>query len=129
MPNPLHKQPVIGVGASGTEVRTSQFAGPALTEGETMMRMVLLVPVLALVVAALPLAPARGQMIGNAPWCAVVETGAGRVESDCEFYSVEQCRPNVLGGNRGFCQLNPYYRGRLAPGHSPRHHRRYAPDR
>ena len=31
------------------------------------------------------------------------------MEWDCEYGSIETCRPNVIAGNRGFCQLNPYY--------------------
>ena len=45
---------------------------------------------------------------GNAPWCAVVEIGDGEVEWDCQYQTIEQCAPNVVAGNRGFCNLNPY---------------------
>jgi len=55
--------------------------------------------------------PAQAQYYGDAPWCAVVNTGTGEVFWDCEFATVEQCVPNVLAGNRGFCNLNPYYVG------------------
>ena len=93
------------------------------------MRMAFLVLALASSVAALPFAAARAQIIGHAPWCAVSDTGGGRIESDCEYYSIEECRSNVLGGNRGFCQMNPYYRGPVAaPGHLPRQPR-YVPER
>jgi hypothetical protein len=44
---------------------------------------------------------------GDAPWCAVTERGDGDVHWDCEYHSVEECVPNVLAGNRGFCNLNP----------------------
>lgn len=62
---------------------------------------------------------------GDAPWCAVVEIGAGEVEWDCHYQTIEQCRPNVIAGNRGFCNLNPYYRPPAAGGyskHSARQH-------
>ena len=61
--------------------------------------------------AALNFALSRGEAayFGNAPWCAVVNTGAGNIEWDCEYASIEACRPNVIAGNRGFCQINPYY--------------------
>ena len=39
----------------------------------------------------------------GAPWCAVVSTGAGDVHWSCEYRSIEECRPNVLAGNRGWC--------------------------
>jgi hypothetical protein len=50
---------------------------------------------------------------GDAPWCAVIENGSGDVYWDCEYLTLEACVPNVLAGNRGFCNLNP------APGPSP----------
>jgi hypothetical protein len=45
----------------------------------------------------------------NAPWCAVISLGRDSVYWDCQYSSFEQCRPNVLAGNRGFCNHNPYY--------------------
>jgi hypothetical protein len=48
------------------------------------------------------------QASGDAPWCAVTERGDGDVHWDCEYHSVEECVPNVLAGNRGFCNLNPW---------------------
>jgi hypothetical protein len=46
-----------------------------------------------------------------APWCAVVSTGFDNVYWDCRYASFEACVPNVLSGNRGFCNLNPAYNG------------------
>jgi hypothetical protein len=46
---------------------------------------------------------------GNAPWCAVQNYGAGDVVWDCEYRSVEECQPQVVAGNRGFCNINPSY--------------------
>jgi hypothetical protein len=72
----------------------------------TMMRLVLGI---AGVAAALCLDIRSSQALyGDAPWCAVVEIGDGEVEWDCEYQTIEQCRPNVVAGNRGFCNLNPY---------------------
>jgi hypothetical protein len=45
---------------------------------------------------------------GDAPWCAVLSIGSGEVYWDCEYRTVEECAPNVVAGNRGFCNLNPY---------------------
>jgi Protein of unknown function (DUF3551) len=45
----------------------------------------------------------------EAPWCAVTSGGAGDMHWDCHYRSIEECRPNVLGGNRGYCNQNPYY--------------------
>jgi hypothetical protein len=44
---------------------------------------------------------------GNAQWCAVQNLGAGDVVWDCEYRTVEACTPQVIAGNRGFCNLNP----------------------
>ena len=44
----------------------------------------------------------------GAPWCAVVAAGDGDMQWHCEYQSVEDCRPNVLAGNRGWCNPNPY---------------------
>jgi Protein of unknown function (DUF3551) len=44
-----------------------------------------------------------------APWCAVITIGEDSVYWDCRYSSIEQCRPNVLAGNRGFCNPNPYF--------------------
>ena len=49
-----------------------------------------------------------GHAHGDAPWCAVVEIGGGDVEWDCQYRTVEECVPNVIGGARGFCNVNPY---------------------
>ena len=43
-----------------------------------------------------------------APWCAVVAMGDGDMQWDCEFRTIEECRPHVLAGNRGWCNPNPY---------------------
>jgi hypothetical protein len=55
------------------------------------------------------MSPGHAAYFGNAPWCAVVNRGSGDMEWDCEYGSIETCRPNVIAGNRGFCQINPYY--------------------
>jgi hypothetical protein len=60
---------------------------------------------------------------GNAPWCAVQNFGAGEVVWDCEYRSVEECQPQVIAGNRGFCNPNPSWTPPLsvAPSHRKRH--------
>jgi len=44
---------------------------------------------------------------GAAPWCAVITLGNDDVYWDCQYATFEACRPNVLAGNRGFCNPNP----------------------
>jgi len=60
------------------------------------------------------------------PWCAVVNTGAGNIERDCSFNSIESCRRMVISGNRGFCNQNPAFAGyqeRPLRKHQRRHRR------
>jgi hypothetical protein len=49
--------------------------------------------VAAVVAFAFDLEPAKAS---TAPWCAVINLGTGSVYWDCQYSSVEQCRPNVL---------------------------------
>ena len=63
----------------------------------------------------------------EAPWCAVVAVGSGTVTWDCHYQTFEECAPNVIAGNRGFCNRNPrwpgYYQDYTAyPKHHKKHH-------
>ncbi len=55
------------------------------------------------------------QAYGSAPWCAVVDTGWDSMEEECIYNSIEECRPHVIAGNRGFCSENPRWPGWYAP--------------
>jgi hypothetical protein len=46
---------------------------------------------------------------GYGPWCAVQSLGSGVVTENCSMQSFEQCRLEVVAGNRGFCTPNPYW--------------------
>jgi len=85
------------------------------------MTRLLLTTAVFIAVVGLAQRPARAE----APWCAVTSEG-GDVHWDCEYKSVEECAPNVLAGNRGFCNPNPRYHGpeprRVAPRHRGRRH-------
>jgi uncharacterized protein DUF3551 len=65
--------------------------------------------VIGLLVATLfiGLGPAKAR--GAHAWCARTNTGAGRIQENCGFNSIESCRRWILGGNRGFCSPNPAY--------------------
>ena len=69
----------------------------------------------ALVIAAIAFAAAPAQAYNDAPWCAVLNFGHGDAHWDCQYASLEACVPNVLSGNRGFCNPNPAYEGPAAP--------------
>jgi hypothetical protein len=62
---------------------------------------------------------------GDAPWCAVVSLGKGDVYWDCQYRTVEECVPNVIAGNRGFCNLNPYGPGPAAAAVPLRRHHKH----
>ena len=51
----------------------------------------------------------------NRPWCAVINLGPGDAYWDCQYRSVEECVPNVIAGNRGFCNPNPAFVGQSGP--------------
>ena len=61
---------------------------------------------------------------GDAPWCAVMNIGTGEMYWDCQYQTFDACVPNVIAGNRGFCNVNPtYVPAAVAPAsHYARHH-------
>lgn len=58
----------------------------------------------------------------DAPWCAVLSFGANGAYWDCRYASIEDCRPNVLAGNRGFCNPNPRWPGWYSQAEAPARH-------
>ena len=58
------------------------------------------------------------------PWCAIQNLGNGSAYWDCQYATFEACRPNVLAGNRGFCNPNPRWVGTYAPGTNARSKRK-----
>jgi len=65
----------------------------------------LAIPAALATVLMLPVS-AHAQFYGPGRWCAVLNVGPD-MKWDCSYASIEQCRPNVIAGNRGFCNLNP----------------------
>ena len=53
-------------------------------------------------------------------WCAVIKDGD---HWDCQYRSLEDCWPNVLGGNRGWCSPNPYFVATPTESRGSRKHR------
>ena len=75
------------------------------------------------VFAILAIGPRPAQAYNDAPWCAVLNFGPD-AHWDCQYASFEACYPNVLAGNRGFCNQNPAYVGPAEPRRkSARRHR------
>ncbi len=58
------------------------------------------------------------------PWCAVISLAPTDVYWDCQYRTFEECLPNVLAGNRGFCSQNPAYSGPELKPKRKIHHRR-----
>jgi len=50
----------------------------------------------------------------------------GWVVWDCQYRTWQECVPNVIAGNRGFCNLNPGWEPRAAPARHKRRHHRHA---
>ncbi len=76
--------------------------------------------------AVATIGPRPADAYGHAPWCAVMDIGWEEVVWDCSYWTIEACVPNVIAGNRGFCNPNPAFRGPLERSH--RHiyrHRRH----
>ena len=65
---------------------------------------------IAIIAAVTCLGAGSGRAGGNAPWCAVIIIGTGTVYWDCQYPTFEACYHlgNILAGNRGFCNLNPW---------------------
>ena len=59
--------------------------------------------------AATAFGTSSSQASGNAPWCAVINTGTESVHWECQYHTFEACyhSADITGGNRGFCNLNP----------------------
>jgi hypothetical protein len=66
--------------------------------------------IVALVIAAVSF-DTRATRAAEGPWCANINIGTGNVYEDCQYWSFEACQPNVLAGNRGFCNVNPRWVG------------------
>jgi hypothetical protein len=56
----------------------------------------------------------RASRAYQGPWCAVQNIGHA-VVYNCGMRTLEMCTQEVIAGNRGFCNPNPYYRGPEAP--------------
>ena len=71
------------------------------------MQRILLAGIVFIAAMALQQRPAHAN--DSDPWCAVISVGFGDVIWDCQYRTFEECYPNVLAGNRGFCNHNPRY--------------------
>ncbi len=69
-------------------------------------------------------AASHAQTYGDAQWCAVVSPTDGNIQWDCFYHTAAECAPNVIAGQRGFCNVNPYWTGGAAVATTPVPHRK-----
>jgi len=82
-----------------------------------------LLPV-AVVAAFMVLHAGPARAYGNEPWCSAVTYDHSVVKS-CYFRTFEACLQAITGGNRGFCDPNPDWHGRMPQAEAPkRRHKR-----
>jgi hypothetical protein len=58
------------------------------------------------------------------PWCAMIPAFQSTPMQDCSYYTLEQCRQEVLGTG-GWCNLNPYSRAPINGEGAPPPRRRW----
>ncbi len=63
--------------------------------------------VLVTAVAAALLGASAASRAEEGPWCANFTIGFSGLISECHYRTLEECVPNILAGNRGFCGKNP----------------------
>jgi hypothetical protein len=66
-------------------------------------------------VAAAMLLDVSASQAYEGPWCAGTSRGGGSFVYNCSMRTLEQCIPEVIAGNRGFCSPNPNYRRAEGP--------------
>jgi len=97
--------------ALGGPIRTGKLlnrcARDHLPIGAPQMARLILATALLLAVLSCATRSARTE---ETPWCAVITLGMGDAYWDCQYRSLEECIPQVLAGNRGFCNPNPRFR-------------------
>jgi hypothetical protein len=74
---------------------------------EAIMRSLL---ILAVAAGALLIGP-RPSLAYEGPWCARQTVGADISVDNCSMRTFEQCRNEIIAGNRGFCVPNARYAG------------------
>jgi hypothetical protein len=82
---------------------------------------------IAAIAAATSFGTSTSRAYGDAPWCAVITIGTGTVYWDCQYPTFEACYHlgNILAGNKGFCNLNPWPGPSQAVPYKLKRHPRY----
>jgi hypothetical protein len=104
------------------------FAAPQSNHREqpqvNKMKRLMLPIAAAAAILGFAVSPSQAQVTGNAPWCAEINYGNGDLVHECYYQSAEQCATQIVGGNRGFCNVNPYWQP--VPAAAPRYRKRHA---
>lgn len=87
-----------------------------------MTRIALAIAALAATLCLAATSSQAGQT-GNAPWCSVQNLGFGELQWDCSYATAAACAPTITAGNRGFCNINPYFAEERGYAPSPRYRR------
>ena len=82
---------------------------------------------IAAIAAATSFGTSTSRAYGDAPWCAVITIGTGTVYWDCQYPTFEACYHlgNILAGNKGFCNVNPWPGPSQAVPYKLKRHPRY----
>ena len=76
-----------------------------------MLRIMLVAAAITTVLSFAPRSASAAEM----PWCALIAVGEDGMYEDCRYRTIEECVPNVIAGNRGYCNHNPRYVGGDTP--------------
>ena len=74
-----------------------------------------LIIALAAAAAALCFGTSASWAYNDAKWCVVTDGSSDNATWDCEFDTIDDCRPALMAGTRGFCALNPTYQPPAPP--------------
>ena len=84
-----------------------------------MRKLIVLAQMSAVTIFALLGATGPGHATTDEPWCVIFGGAQGSIQ-DCTIRTFEECRQEMIAGNRGSCFLNPYYHANSEP-RPPRH--------
>jgi hypothetical protein len=87
--------------------------------GKTMRSAIKSMTGAAAVAVALTMLTLRRLMLRRRALVCGNQSRHGRRLLDCRYRTVEECVPNVIAGNRGFCNLNPRGPGPASPAQPP----------
>jgi len=90
-----------------------------------MRKLIVLAQMSAATIFAVLAAAGPGHATTDQPWCVIFGGAQGSME-DCTMRTFEECRQEMIAGNRGSCFPNPHYHADWQPSrpqHSSTRHR------